>query len=108
MAIVSLLLALAVPRYFRSVDRSKEVVLKQNLVATRDAIDKFYGDTGRYPADLPELVSKKYLRQLPMDPIVESDEKWLVVPPTVGNGGVYDIHSSAEGAGTDNRPYSDW
>lgn len=108
MAIISLLLALAIPRYFHSVDMSKEAVLKQNLSTTRDAIDKFYGDQGRYPADLQELVTKKYLRTLPVDPIAESDATWQIVPPENESGGVYDLHSSADGKGSDNKPYSEW
>jgi general secretion pathway protein G len=47
MSIVALLLTLAVPRYFASLERSKETVLKSNLAAMRDALDKFYGDTGK-------------------------------------------------------------
>lgn len=108
MAIISLLLALAVPRYFHSVDMSKEAVLKQNLSTTRDAIDKFYGDQGRYPADLQELVSKKYLRALPVDPIAESETAWQIVPPENESGGVFDLHSGADGKGSDNKPYSEW
>ena len=49
MAIIALLLTLALPRYFHSVDRTKETVLKQDLAQMRDAIDKYYGDRGRYP-----------------------------------------------------------
>ena len=55
LAIIGLLLSVAVPHYFGSLDRSKESVLKHDLVTMRDAIDKFYGDTGRYPDDLAEL-----------------------------------------------------
>jgi len=62
MAIVSLLLTLALPRYFQSIDTSKETVLKENLRTVRETIDKFYGDTGRYPESLEELVERKYLR----------------------------------------------
>jgi general secretion pathway protein G len=109
MTIVSLLLTLAAPRYFRSIERSKETVLKANLAATRDALDKFHGDTGRYPEQLGELVDRKYLRTLPWDPIVETSESWVVVAPPNGQpGSVYDINSSAEGAGLNGVPYAQW
>ena len=68
MAIVALLATLALPRYFHSVDHSKETVLRENLRIVRETIDKFYGDTGRYPDSLEELVERKYLRTLPVDP----------------------------------------
>jgi len=109
MTIISLLLTLAAPRYFRSIDKSKETVLKANLVGTRDALDKFHADTGKYPQQLSELVEKHYLRTLPWDPIAESSEKWVVIPPADGQeGGVYNITSGAEGAGSDGVPYAEW
>src|SRR5712675_321758 len=60
LAIIATLLTLAVPRYFGSVEKSKEAVLKQNLATLRDSLDKYYGDTGRYPDSLDDLVTKKY------------------------------------------------
>jgi general secretion pathway protein G len=108
MTIVSLLLTLAAPRYFRSIDRSKETVLKANLVGTRDAIDKFHADTGRYPEQLAELVSRHYLRTLPWDPIADSSEAWVIGPAPDGQDGVYDIHSGAEGADSNGVPYAEW
>jgi general secretion pathway protein G len=109
MTIISLLLTLAAPRYFRSIDKSKETVLKANLFATRDALDKFHADTGKYPAQLAELVEKRYLRTLPWDPITERSDSWVLVPPADGqDGGVYNITSGAEGAGADGVPYAEW
>jgi general secretion pathway protein G len=109
MAIVSLLLTLAAPKYFKSIDRSKETVLKANLAGTRDALDKFYADTGRYPERLSELVDRKYLRAMPWDPIADSADDWTVVAPTGGQpGSVYNIISSAPGVGSNNVPYADW
>jgi len=109
MTIVSLLLTLAAPRYFRSIDKSKETVLRANLAATRDALDKFHADTGKYPSQLGDLVEKHYLRTLPYDPIADSSEAWVITPPADGqDGGVYNISSSAEGADADGVPYAEW
>lgn len=109
MVIVSLLLTLAAPRYFRSIDRSKETVLKANLAGTRDALDKFYSDKGKYPDDLGELVQSHYLRTLPWDPLVESNSAWTLVPPPDGQTGlIYDLHSTAPGNGSNDIPYVQW
>jgi general secretion pathway protein G len=109
LAIVALLLALATPRYFHSIDKSKETVLKANLALTRDSLDKYYGDNGKYPDQLATLVEKKYLRTLPMDPITESTTTWIIVPPADSEkGAVFDIHSGAEGNGSDGTPYREW
>ena len=109
LAIVGLLLTIATPRYFHSVDRSKETVLRSNLAMTRDALDKYYGDNGKYPDQLATLVTAKYLRSLPLDPITESSTTWTIVPPdTPEKGGVLDIRSGAQGNGSDGTPYNEW
>src|SRR5437879_13585672 len=63
LSIVALLLTLALPRYFSSVDKSKEAVLKENLNQMRDAISRYYGDKGKYPESLDALVAERYLRK---------------------------------------------
>jgi general secretion pathway protein G len=109
LGIVALMLTLAVPRYFPSVDKSKEVVLADNLRNLRGLIDQYYGDTGRYPDSLDQLVEKKYLRALPRDPVTESDTTWIIIPPEDGlKGGVYDIKSGAPGNDRSGKPYADW
>ena len=109
LGIVALLLTLAVPRFFPSVDRTKETILAENLRTTRAVIDQFYADTGRYPESLDQLVEKKYLPRLPYDPVLESDAGWVVVPPEdPGRGNVYDLHSGAEGKGRNGKPYAEW
>lgn len=109
LAIVALLLTLTVPRYFHSLDASREAVLRENLRTVRDALDKFRGDTGRYPESLDELVSRNYLRSLPIDPITESSDGWVLLPPVDGSkGAVYDLRSGAPGRARDGRAYADW
>lgn len=108
LAIVALLLTLAVPRYFQSIDASKETILVENLHTLRGTIDKFYGDTGRYPESLEELVEKRYLRSLPMDPVTESAATWVIVPPDdTDKGKVYDIKSGAPGKTKDGKPFAE-
>lgn len=109
MAIIALLLSLAVPRYFGSVDRSKETILKEDLFLMRDALQKYYADKSQYPDNLDDLVSQKYLRKIPVDPIADSDKTWQVVPPEAGiKGNVYDVHSGAPGRAADGTAYSEW
>lgn len=108
LAIIALLLTLAVPRYFHSIETSKEAVLRENLHTVRDTIDKFYGDTGRYPENLDEMVERHYLRALPVDPITESTTTWLILPPESDyEGSVYNIKSGAPGATSSGVPFSE-
>jgi general secretion pathway protein G len=109
MAIIGILLTIAVPRYFHSVEKSKEAVLHQNLALTRQALDKYFGDSGKYPESLEDLVTKKYLRSIPYDPITESSISWLIIAPeNPENGAVYDIKSGAQGKSLDGTEYKDW
>lgn len=109
MTIVAVLLTLVAPRYFRHVDVSREVVLRQNLEQVRDAIDKFRADTGKLPASLEELVERRYLRSMPIDPITDSKDTWTVVPPKAGEPpGMSDIRSGAPGKAADGSLYADW
>lgn len=109
MVIIATLLTIAVPRYFGSVEKSKEAVLRQNLSLVREALDKYYGDNGKYPDVLQDLVSKKYLRNVPLDPVTDSADTWLsVAPDTPEKGGLYDIKSGAPGKARDGSEYRDW
>lgn len=109
LGIVALMLTLAVPRYFPSIDKSKEVVLADNLRNVRQVLDQYYGDTGRYPDTLEQLVEKKYLRAMPVDPVTDSETSWIIVPPEDGSkGGVYNIRSGAPGNDRSGKPYADW
>lgn len=94
MVLIAILLTIAVPRYFGTVDNGKNSVQRQNISAIRDAIDKYYGDQGKYPATLDDLVDKHYLREIPVDPLTDHRD-WVVVPPTDTNlSGVYDVQSA--------------
>ena len=108
MAALGLLLSITAPRYVEHVDRAREVVLKQNLAGLRDAIDKFYSDRSRYPKDLQELVVQHYLRQVPLDPITDRTDSWLLVAPPGQQGVVFDVHSSAPGQARDGSTYASW
>lgn len=108
MAIVALLLSIAAPRYFGHLERAQEAALLETLVVTRDAIDKFNGDTGRYPQDLDELVSRRYLRAPPLDPLTGRRDSWtLLAPPEAGGSGVWDIRSSAPGTARDGQAFAE-
>jgi len=120
MAIIATLLTIAVPRYYASLDRSKEAVLKENLYQMRDAIGKYYADKGKYPASLEALVEDGYLRAVPVDPMTKSAETWVAqyeepkldeTPPESdgeAEPGIMDVHSGSDLVGSNGQPYSEW
>ena len=109
MAVIAVLLTIAVPRYFGSIDKSKEAALQQDLNIMREAIDKYYGDTGKYPANLEDLAIRHYLKKVPIDPVTESDTTWVVISPAdTTKGIVYDIKSGSSLKASDGKSYSEW
>lgn len=96
MAIIGLLLTLALPRYFHSIERGKTQVPQQNLAVIRDAIDKYYGDNGQYPDTLEDLVAKRYLRGIPIDPVHDSTAWAVIAPPDTSKTGIYDVGPARE------------
>jgi general secretion pathway protein G len=108
MAVLGLLLALAAPRYYEHVDRAREAVLKNNLAVMRQAVDRFRGDRGRYPDELAELVRQRYMREVPLDPMTERTDSWVIVPPPGQPKGVLDVRSAAPGRSRDGSAYAAW
>lgn len=109
MAILATLLSLAAPRYFDSLDRAKEVALRTDLRVIREAIDKHRADTGRLPQNLEALATARYLRAVPVDPVTERADTWiLIASPDAAVPGVYDVRSGSPGSGRDGTPYSGW
>jgi general secretion pathway protein G len=109
MAIIGTLLSIAVPRYFHTVQRARETVLRQDLAILREAIDKYYSDLGKYPEQLTALADKRYLRAVPVDPFTKVADSWTVVPSDdPDHPGIRDVHSGAAEAGLDGTPLTAW
>ncbi|WP_442107331.1 type II secretion system protein [Pseudomonas sp. NUPR-001] len=109
MAIIATLMTIAMPRYFQSLETSREATLRQSLAVMREALDHYYGDTGHYPESLEQLVEQRYLRNPPLDPITERRDSWQVVAPPEGvSGAVADIKSGATGRARDGSLYAEW
>ena len=132
LAILALLLTIATPKYIQHIERAREATLRSTLKVMREAIDKFYGDQGRFPVSLDELVARDYLKAIPLDPITDKRDTWIALtelqlrtaspgavsnpPASAGGGqdrtrradGLADVHSGAAGNGLDGTAYQDW
>ncbi len=109
MAIIGTLLSIAVPRYFRSVEHARETVLKQDLTIIREAIDKYYADRNEYPDKLPDLVDKRYVRSVPLDPFTKLADTWTVIASDdPDHAGIRDIHSGADHVASDGTAVATW
>jgi general secretion pathway protein G len=107
LAVLGLLLSIAIPRYLDSLDRGREHVLAHNLAQMREAIDRYYGDRGAYPDSLTDLVDKRYLRAIPINPFTEAADWQTIVPPSGQKGRVYDVAAPAGTLATRDQPAAD-
>ncbi|MBL0715207.1 MAG: type II secretion system protein [Desulfosarcina sp.] len=108
-AIISILATMAMPGFQRQLIRAKETSLRRSLFVMRDIIDQHYADNGRYPDVLQDLVDKKYIRQLPLDPFTGQSNTWITIPPEgFAEGNVYDVHSGSNTVSLDGAPYNEW
>lgn len=111
MAILATLLSVALPRYFGALQQSREAALRHSLLVVRESIDKFYADHGQYPVDLEDLQRKRYLRNVPVDPLTDSASTWVLVPPPAASGlrgALYDLKSGSAAVGLDGTAVSTW
>jgi general secretion pathway protein G len=108
MTIIGILLSIVTPKYFKNMERSKEVALKHDLSVMRESIGNFYNDQGRYPSSLDELVQQGYIKSIPYDPITNSRESWVFIfpPPESNLIGIYDVFSGAKGLSSQGQPYA--
>jgi general secretion pathway protein G len=113
-AIIGILAGVVVGQYRRSIIKAKEAVLKENLFRTRNAINQYFADKGKYPFDLRALVDEHYLRAMPIDPITESTETWIPIHAQLGEEdislepGIADLKSGAPGYSLDGSAFGDW
>lgn len=113
MAVISILVAVAVPMYQKSVIRAKESVLRQNLFTLRTVIDEYTYDKAKAPQSLQDLVSAGYLRQIPIDPmtgeadwVIEMEDAVTSVNQT--EPGIFDIKSKSDKSSLEGTPYGEW
>lgn len=112
LVLIGILASLAAPVVTGSIQTARESVLKESLHNMRKAIDDYYADTGNYPDALEVLVQKRYLRKLPLDPVTDRKDSWILVREEregqSAGGGIMDVRSGAEGNGGDGKPFREW
>ncbi len=117
MAIIGILAAVAIPSLIKAPVKAKEAALRENLFTFRSCLDQYYADKGHYPESLEVLVTEKYIRKIPRDPITGSAETWETVLEEPEEGasekldqppGIVDVHSGSDKIGLDGTPYNTW
>jgi general secretion pathway protein G len=114
MAIISVLVAIAVPMYQKSIMRTKESLLKNNLFTLRTVIDEYTFDKQKAPQTLQDLVDQGYLRNVPLDPMTGNSQSWRVIMEDAVSSvdqtapGIYDVRSGSDKKSLEGTVYSEW
>jgi general secretion pathway protein G len=112
--IIMILAGIAIGRYEKSVLRSKEAVLKQDLFVMRNAIQQYTLDKEAGPTSLDDLVQGKYLSGIPTDPFTRgkdwhTESEQVLLDPLQTSPGITDVHSSSDQVSPfENTPYNTW
>lgn len=113
MAVISIMVAIAVPMYQKSVTRARESVLRQNLQTLRIVIDEYTYDKAKAPQSLQDLVTEGYLRQVPNDPMTGEADWNVIMEDSITSvnqtePGIYDVRSKSDKKSLEGTPYSEW
>ena len=117
--IIGILASIAVPAMRTAPQRARESALKEDLFTLRSCLDQFHADRGRYPSTLDELVSMGYLRSVPVDPVTNSKDTWVLMFEETTQeqqderqqqaaAGIIDVHSGSDGTALDGSKYAEW
>ena len=113
-SIIGILVSIAIPIYQKSILRTRESVLRNNLFTMRTVLDEYTYDKQKAPQSLQDLVTEGYLREIPYDPMtgsnqsgkIEMEDSLRSVNQT--EPGIFDIHSASDRKGLDGTPYAEW
>ena len=113
-SIIGILVSIAIPIYQKSILRTRESVLRNNLTTLRMQIDEYTYDKQKAPQTLQDLVTEGYLLRVPIDPMTGTDQNWKLdmeeaqrsVSQT--ESGIFDVHSGSDKKSLEGTPYSDW
>ncbi len=113
-SIILILISTAIPIYQQSIIRAREAVLSQNLFTLRSVIDQYTMDKQKAPQSLDDILQAGYLKQIPIDPITNSRDTWQTEQEDVLQSadqtqpGITNVHSGANGVGSNGVAYSEW
>ena len=114
LAIIAIMVSVAVPVYQKSLMRTKESLLKNNLFTLRTVIDEYTFDKKKAPQTLQDLFSEGYLRDVPLDPLTGNNQSWRTIMEDSlsmvdqTQPGIFDVRSGAQGRSLEGTQYAEW
>jgi general secretion pathway protein G len=112
MTIIVILATIGVTSYQQVQLKARETLLKEDLNTMRKLIDQYEADREHLPQSLDDLVSAGYMREIPIDPVT-GEKDWTTetgedIISHEGGQGIVNVHSNAQGQGSDGKAYSDY
>jgi general secretion pathway protein G len=114
MTIIGILTVMALPKFTSAIRHAREAVLLEDLHVMRGAIESYTMDKQKAPQSLEDLVTEGYLKAIPVDPMTNSKDTWVVNNSDAMSSvdqtepGIDDVHSGSDAIGHDSQPYSTW
>jgi general secretion pathway protein G len=110
-SIIVILALIVLPQYNRTVQATKEAVLRDDLHQMRKMIRQYAADKGQLPDSLDSIVGAGYLSEIPEDPMTGRPD-WNAVfgdDPnlTEGGNGLVNVCSSSTDQALDGSTYND-
>lgn len=110
--IIIILAAIVLPQYQRTILATREAVLREDLNKMRTLIDQYGADKQKLPQSLDDLVTARYMREIPVDPITGGKD-WTVETgedPNASNSdqGITNVRSASADISSEGTPYSEW
>src|SRR6266852_4688898 len=113
-SIIGILVSIAVPIYQKSILRTRESVLRNNLFTMRTVLDEYTYDKQKAPQALQDLVQEGYLRDVPVDPMTGENQNWKIEMEDALRSvnqtepGIYEVHSTSDKKSLNGTSYSEW
>ena len=111
-SIIIILAAITLPQFQKTILHTREAVLRDDLTQMRKLIDQYAADKGKLPQSLDDLVTERYMREIPIDPFT-GQRDWNPIPgedpnSDEGEQGMIDVRSSSGEVSSEGTPYSEW
>jgi general secretion pathway protein G len=112
-SLMTIMLAIAIPVYSRSIVAARERTLRSDLAILRQDIWKYTLDKQKAPQSLDDLRAARYIEKIPDDPMThepnwEVTQEEVLLSPDQQDPGITDVHSASNALSSDGTAYSTW
>lgn len=113
LSIISIMTAIALPIYSRSILHAREKVLRDDLDTLNRLIVQYTLDKQKAPQSLDDLKTAGYIAKVPDDPMTrepnwEVEQEDVLLSVDQQDPGIIGVHSASSAIGSNGEAYSTW